>query len=119
MCCIACGVKLYKNALRVLMMLQHVAMTLQQTHCVAERATEQRTAGDLQRWGQLQQKSRVESYLNSGKVWTNCPSRVGYCSWREKTGASVVSPLGLQNPLVVQSVNGQGIPSSRTKAKML
>lgn len=62
---------------------------------------------------------RGKIYLNNGKVWMNCPSRVGYCCWREKTGASVVSPLGLQKPLVVQSVKGQGIPSSRIKAKML
>lgn len=60
-----------------------------------------------------------ESYLNNGKVWMNWPSPVGYCCWREKTGASVVRPLGLQKPLVVQSVKGQGIPSSRIKAKML
>ena len=51
---------------------------------------------------------------------TNCPSMVGRRGSLEKTGASIVSPFsGLQNPLVSQSVKGQGMPSSRTSAKML
>lgn len=63
--------------------------------------------------------SRQYCYLNRGKVCINCPSSVGYCCCLEKTGASVVSPLGLQKPLVVQSVKGQGMPSSLTMAKIL
>jgi hypothetical protein len=55
----------------------------------------------------------------SPAVCTNCPSSAGSCGWRENTGASVVSPAGDQNPLVVQSVSGHGMPSSRSSAKML
>ena len=56
---------------------------------------------------------------NSGAVWTNCPINAGSRGLEENTGASVVSPLGLQKPLVVQSVNGHSMPSSRTSWKML
>ena len=56
---------------------------------------------------------------NSGAVWTNCPINAGSRGLEEKTGASVVSPLGLQKPLVVHSVNGHSMPSSRTSWKML
>lgn len=44
---------------------------------------------------------------------------VGSRGRRENTGASVVSPWGDQNPLVVQSVKGQGMPSSLTSENML
>lgn len=53
-----------------------------------------------------------------GAVCTNWPSRVGSCVCFENTGASVVSPLGLQKPLVVQSVRGHGISSSFKRAKI-
>ncbi len=54
----------------------------------------------------------------SGAVCTNWPSSVGSCCCFEKTGASVVSPFGLQKALVVQSVRGQGMASSFRRANM-
>ena len=57
--------------------------------------------------------------LNRGSVCTNWPSMVGSWGLRENTGASVVSPSGDQKPLVVQSVKGEGMPSSLTSANML
>jgi hypothetical protein len=42
-----------------------------------------------------------------------------YAMYLENTGASVVNPWGDQKPLVVQSVKGFSMPSSRTRAKML
>jgi len=47
------------------------------------------------------------------------PTRVGSRVCLLNTGASVTKPLGLQKPLVVQSVRGQGPPSSLSSAKML
>lgn len=49
----------------------------------------------------------------------NCPTSVGSLGSLLNTGASVVKPLGDQKPDVVQSVRGQGPPSSLSKAKML
>jgi len=64
-------------------------------------------------------KKGVELYQNSGAVCTNCPMRAGNLGRDENTGASVVSPLGLQKPLVVHSVKGHSMSSSLTSLNML
>ena len=84
----------------------------------------------LAEWQSLHAPPRTGTVLSSpcprkahrkrGSVCTNCPSMVGRRGSLEKTGASIVKPFsGLQKPLVSQSVKGQGMPSSRTSAKML
>ena len=52
-------------------------------------------------------------------VWNTFMNARSHVMYLEKTGASVVSPWGDQKPLVVQSVKGFSMPSSRTRAKML
>ena len=59
------------------------------------------------------------AHQNRGAVCTNWPTKAGNLGLDEKIGASVVKPLGLQKPLVVQSVRGHSIFSSRIILKML
>jgi hypothetical protein len=58
-------------------------------------------------------------YQNSGAVCTNCPTRAGNLGRDENTGACVVSPLGLQKPLVVHPVKGHSMSSSFTSLNIL
>ena len=59
------------------------------------------------------------SYQKRGAVCTNWPTSAGKRGLDEKIGASVVRPLGLQNPLVVHSVKGHSTSSSLIILKML